>query len=451
MRKSVISSMIALFIAGCGGSGGGLSGPSRDSVPNNIAQCSQPDKNLVWFDFLEKNYLWDQQLPNSIDAFAYATSQAMLDDVKAPEDRFSFVLPSSTWDDISSGNAFGYGMRLDFNESDDYIRIVYTYENAGAGRAGLERGDRILSLGDTPASDIIDWARTNDSRYDELLGPDQAGFELAASWQKPNGEIVNSTLVKGNIQVNTVMGVSTLNSNAGTVGYLSFQEGFLDPSAGELDQAFDFLYDSAVKELVLDLRYNGGGRVDVSQRLATHIAGDKVRDNLFLTFLYNSNISSDNYFFNNAIDSLKPDDAQPYNDIFNKALNLDRLVVLTSAESCSASEIVVNALRPYMEVTTVGSTTCGKPVGMVPDEYCDETMLAINFQAVNAVGFGDYFNGITADCPVSDETVVANWGDRNDPAIDTAISYLENGSCANAASMGYKPEPATAKPLYLPQ
>ncbi|WP_159084256.1 S41 family peptidase [Saccharobesus litoralis] len=454
MKKLAIFLSSALVLTACGG-GSNNQTVSPIGSPNDQIDCNdQTQVNQSWYDFLTNNYLWPDELKSDINPADYSSTAAFLNAFRSDNDEYSFVLPTEQWQARTQGNVFGYGMSLDYSEANDYIRVIFVFKDSGAELGGLARGSRITEIGDNSASDIISWAKSGDARFNQVFGPDTEGHQINIKWLSPNDTEHTASITKGSINANTVMATTSIDTNIGKVGYLSFQHGFNQPSAKELDVAFTTLRQANVSELILDLRYNGGGRVDISGRLAAYIAGQQTKDQVYLNYIYNNTVQQ-SIIGEYGQDALvrRFDDASLFDPelgasnfatIYNNALNLNRVVILTSAATCSASELVINGLAPYIDVVTIGSTTCGKPAGMVPTPMCDETMVALNFQTTNADNFGDYFQGIAPNCTVSDETVKDDWASLNDTAYATAISYLEQGSCpVTAASQGYRPLQST--------
>ena len=171
--------------------------------------------------------------------------------------------------------------------------------------------------------------------------------------------------------------------------------------------------------MILDLRYNGGGNIEVARRLASYIRSATVTDRgLFVELRYNDKYSSDNLNY-----YLEPEP---------NTLALDELTVITTEMTCSASELIVAALRLYLSrVTTIGGTSCGKPVGMILVNFCDQTLLAVNFASFNVDGQGDYFSGIAADRAVVDDVSVA-FGDSSEPMLQAAKHYVDNQVCRSS-------------------
>ncbi len=143
-------------------------------------------------------------------------------------------------------------------------------------------------------------------------------------------------------------------------------------------------------ELVLDLRYNGGGLVDVAVHLASLIGGTRTNGQVMLNYVHNDKIGP---VLNKTTRFTSPDEA----------LNLQRLVVITTRSSASASELVINSLRPFIPVTVIGDTTYGKPVGQYGLRFCDKVLYPVAFSIKNANLEGDFFDGIAVDCAAGDD------------------------------------------------
>ena len=169
--------------------------------------------------------------------------------------------------------------------------------------------------------------------------------------------------------------------------------------------------------MILDLRYNGGGRISTATVLASLVAGSAYNQNVFTNLVFNTKQSSQNTSYRLA----------------SQATGFDRVVVITGARTCSASELVVNGLTPYVQVVTVGGQTCGKPFGFVPQTNCGSTFSAVNFESFNASGQGHYYNGIAATCPANDN-FTGQLGEPTEVLTTVATSYLQNNACPVVAA-----------------
>jgi hypothetical protein len=198
------------------------------------------------------------------------------------------------------------------------------------------------------------------------------------------------------------------------VGYVLFHN-FVQPSNAALDAAFAQLNADGATDLVLDLRYNGGGLVSVAQHLADLVGGMRTNGLLMARYVHNDRQSARNtsLFFDNAA----------------AALSAPRLVAITTRASASASELVINALKPYMPVAIVGDNSYGKPVGQYGFRFCSKILYPVAFSIRNAADEGDYFGGFPPDCPAPDDVEHA-LGDPAEGSLGEALHYAATGSCS---------------------
>lgn len=403
--KALLLSVTAFVLSACSSS--------------NTEETQAEQDNLDLFTFLKSDYFWNDTLPDEINTAAWPTMPDAMEALKAPQDRFSFVMTNEEYADYVASVFFGYGFSHQINETRDGLLIRYVFDKGSAYQQGLRRGDVITEVAGTS----IATALAQNTELSELFGPNEDGYTIDVTFYRPdNGNKVETKtqFSKSSIVANTVMAAQvkdiTINSQASKLGYLVF-DSFKESSEQELKDAFDMFDQQGVDNLILDLRYNSGGRISIAQQLSQQIAGRNVEDQIFVQYVHNELQSSRNNtsYFN----------AGDY-----KQLNLDKVVVLTTGATCSASELVINALNPFIEVVVIGDETCGKPIGMYPTEINAWTVFAINFQTQNAVGFGDYFDGLAVDCAVQ-ETIPGDWGTETEALLAEGIYYLQNESCSS--------------------
>ena len=241
--------------------------------------------------------------------------------------------------------------------------------------------------------------------------------------------------------------VLTTTGRGRKVGYVLFNE----HSHGAQDKligAFDSLKAAGVQDVVLDLRYNPGGFLYVSQTLASMVAGPQVDGQVFERLRYNdkrqAESAANTFLFTRSVTT--PEGGFPRGHLLPK-LDLPRLYVLSSGMTCSASESLVNGLRGIgIDVVLVGDTTCGKPYGFARRDNCGMAFFAIEFQVYNAKDFGDYANGFAPTCRV------AEWGDTarslasglrsgllgspSEPLLAAALKHIDWGTCPAGTAMG---------------
>lgn len=406
LSKLLITPLVIGLISACSSGGSEKSQSEQD--------------NLDLFSYLKTDYFWNKSLPNDINTATWSTMPQAMAALRAPQDRFSFVMTNAEYADYVASVFFGYGFSNKVTAGKDGLLIRYVFEGGSAHENGLRRGDIITHLAGTSVKSAL----SESSDLSNLLGPNEDGYTIDVTFVKPDGAVVEAKFSKSSLVANTVMASQvkeiTINEKPVKVGYLVF-DSFKEKSEQELEAAFDSFDASGVKELILDLRYNSGGRISIAQQLSQQIGGRHVENEIFVQYVHNELQSSRNSttYFN-----------LPAN---YEQLDLNRVVVLTSGETCSASELVINALNPFIEVTVVGGETCGKPIGMYPTEINDWTVFAINFQTQNAIGFGDYFDGLSPDCPAT-ETIPGDWGDETEALLAEGIYYLQNDKCRSGGA-----------------
>jgi carboxyl-terminal processing protease len=223
------------------------------------------------------------------------------------------------------------------------------------------------------------------------------------------------------------------------VGYIVFNDHIV-PAEQQLINAVNSLRSQGVSDLVLDLRYNGGGYIFIASELAYMIAGQSRTQGLvFEKFQYNNKRTADNaapgtpFYSTSCIlnANFQCTNQQPL-----PSLNLTRVYVLTSGGTCSASESVINGLRGIdVQVNIVGTTTCGKPYGFTAEDNCGISYFPIEFKGVNAKGFGDYADGFAATCTAGDD-LGRPLGDVNEAKLATALYMRANGNACPPVPLG---------------
>ncbi|MGP9801970.1 S41 family peptidase [Rheinheimera sp. NSM] len=433
MRTLIL--ITALFaLSGCGGS-------SRDDAATATAACQRTDINSQVFCALQQDYLWYRDLPEDINLGAYTSPAAMLNAVAAPQDRYSYITTRQEYEDrFVNATFFGYGFSSVRADNNTALQIAYVYDDGSAAQNGLRRGDKISEIEGVSVAQWLSRLDAGTATNNDVYGPNEAGVMRNFVWQKPDNTELSADFIKTDVTTNTVLHRSVSTQGDKRVGYLVFNS-FIELSETELEQAFSYFAQQSIDELILDLRYNGGGYIRVANQLSTQIAQNFVRDQVFIKYRYNDKNTSQN---STTLFSLGKGQT---------SLNLERVLILTTEGSCSASEMVINSLNPFIEVVQVGETTCGKPVGMQSVYIDDYVLSAINFQSVNALDQGDYFDGLIPNCPVAD-AITGDWGVAGDALYAEAISYIASGRCSDvavsAATMQAKAvEPRLAAPWVL--
>jgi hypothetical protein len=243
-----------------------------------------------------------------------------------------------------------------------------------------------------------------------------------------------------------VRNVSTLGAGGSLVGYMLFNDHIATAESGLID-AINTLSNANVNELVLDIRYNGGGFLDIASELAYMIGGSGTSGKTFERLQFNNKHPTTDPVTGETLAPV-PFHAttQGFSETAGQALptlNLGRVFVLTGPGTCSASESIINSLRGAgVAVIQIGSTTCGKPYGFYAFDNCGTTYFSIQFRGVNNEGFGDYADGFSPQnvpgtegvelpgCSVDDFTHAL--GDSNEARLAEALNYISSGgNCAS--------------------
>ena len=422
-------------------------------------------------------YLWFDEVPDQNPA-NFATDASYFDVLKTPaltasgaaKDRFHFTYPTATWEALSqSGVQAGYGANFDVIAATPPRNVVVAYTEPGSeaatAPANLTRGAKLLTV---DGADLVN--ATDQASIDTMnagLAPQTVGESHTFSVLDPGATAPRSvTLVSANVTATPVQNVHTLTAPSGAlVGYMLFND-HLATAESELVAAFTRLHGAGVQDLVLDIRYNGGGYLDIASEVAYMIAGPApTTGKTFELTQFNSKHPSVDPVTGAAISPVGfLTTTQGFSVTAGQALptlGLPRVFVLTTASTCSASEAIINSLQGVnVEVIQIGSTTCGKPYGFYPADNCGVTYFSIQFQGVNAKGFGAYSDGFTPGntiatqgvlvpgCSVADDFTHA-LGDGAEGLLASALAYQGTGMCP-AAPAALSPGPALSSGAYAP-
>jgi len=377
--------------------------------------CSVLGQNTFVRDKLQDIYFWYRELPDLNPALA-DSPEAYLEAVryKPLDTSFSYITGRAANDAFYSDSQFiGFGFGTKLVSGDDY-RVIQVFAESPASEAGLLRGDRILAVGGRTVTELL-----ASGQLGPALGPSEIGYTTDVRLRTLDGSERSVTMTKRLVTIPTVSNTRLFEVGGRVVGYLHFRN-FVQPSFAALDAAFLTLEAAGASELVLDLRYNGGGLVSVAQYLAGLIGGYRTNGQVFTQFFHNDKNSTLNQVLRFG---------QPLH-----ALSLERVVVITTRASASASELVINSLRPFIKVALVGETSYGKPVGQYGFNFCDKVLLPVSFTLRNAAGYGDFFGGFAPDCPAGDD-IEHQLAEPAEASLAEALHFIGTGSCSAGARM----------------
>lgn len=315
-----------------------------------------------------------------------------------------------------------YGLSVNGREGVLPLKIRYVEPRSPAAAAGLLRGDVIKAIDGVVDSTLIsgDFA---------VLSPAQAGQQVRLDIERA-GVPQRFVLTAAEYSLTPVPASATLAAGSAKAGYLLLKD-FIVQAESELTTRLDAIKAAGATDLIIDLRYNGGGRISTANHFASQVVGAVQAGKVFATLNYNAAHQAANRSF-----------------VMSGASGpaFARVVILTGLRTCSASELLVNGLRPYaQQVVTIGGTSCGKPYGFSPVEACGKVFSAVNFKAVNAAGQADYEAGITPTCAVADD-FSGSFGDPAETLTAAALSYLQTGGCPATAAQPQRLRRAGAEP-----
>lgn len=420
MQKIVLMMLVAGLVVACGGGSGG---PTTAATTD---ECSNTGQKVFVLQALYDWYLWNDLLPANIDVDNYSTPEDLVARVTAefgpvdgngdPLDRFSFVNSAQADQQFFGEGRFeGFGFSRREVATDD-VRLVRVFADSPAGAGGLARGQRILSLNGRTIADL----QANEGIDAFFDSNDSVDFEM----RRLDGTEFTSTITRDIVTINPIPQWRVIDAGGGRmVGYVELAT-FISTADPVFATVFADFQAANVSDVIIDLRYNGGGLVSTAELLGDYLGGFIAQNLTFSRTEFNADRAAQN-------------NSEEFFELRGQSLNLSSLVVIASRGTASASELVTNSMFPFANVQIVGDRTFGKPVGQIGLEFCEKILRPTAFKTVNANGDGDYFDGLPlgAGCAAADDLNLPV-GDNNDPNIVKALGYLDTGSCPISAVPG---------------
>jgi len=460
------------FYAQCEAPRGGIDPATGNAYPD--VQGSTLDENNFLRSYTDDTYLWYDEVTDSDpglynDPLAYfdllrtlatsptATGVCTSNDSTHCKDRFHFTYDSDEWYQLSqSGVSYGYGITWAFISSSPprKLLIAYTEPNSPATSipVPLARGADILAIDGVDVEFGTDVDTLNAGLFASSVGEQHTFTVLDLGSATPRDVILTSASVTSA----TVQNTQVISTQTGEVGYMTFNDHLATAEQALIDavnQLNAHNNGAGIDDLVLDLRYNGGGYLAIASELAYMIAGPgPTAGRVFDELNFNDKHPATNPVTGQA---LSPTPfytttlGAPFNGTPGQALptlDLPRVYVLTGGGTCSASEAIINGLRGVgVEVIQIGSTTCGKPYGFYPTDNCGTTYFTIQFKGANDMGFGDYSDGFSPanssgagedvpGCSVADD-FTAQLGDPAEGRLAVALAYRDGAACPAASGV----------------
>lgn len=367
-----------------------------------------------------------------------------------PKDRFHFSIPTDQWYALAeSGEPVGYGIGWSLISSAPPRKVLVAYVETNATQsvinAAIPRGAEVLSV------DGVDMVTgTNAAALNAGLYPSKANeSHTFVIRDTPSSSPRSVTLTSGVVTSAPVQNVSAISQPGGKVGYVLFNAQEANAESNMVE-AINALKTAGVTDVILDLRYNGGGFLIVASEVAYMLAGPTATaGKVFEEEQFNGKftVSGSVVPFQDTTvgfsGGLPAGQALPF-------LGLSRVFVITTADTCSASESIINGLRGIdIPVFQIGSTTCGKPYGFFPDDNCGTTYFSIQLRGVNNKGFGEFPDGFgpanatgvksvsVPGCAVADDYTHAI-GDTSEGMLAAALQYRLNSTCPSVTKVSQK-------------
>lgn len=418
-------------------------------VPRVIPQAN--GVNLFVWSNLSDYYLWNKEVPDlsttkygkkdSLNAFLnrYSDPQDLFEDLlyqPGKVDKWSFLVENSQEiDDWINGisETMGFDFRLSYisqgsNNLFGFVR--YVYKDSPAERAGIKRGDIFMKVNNT---------QLTVSNYENLLFSNITYTLSFATFNDgvltPNNRTETMTAVE--MQENPIHKDTIFTFNNQKIGYLVYN-GFNADFDIQLNDVIKEFKDANIDQLVLDLRYNGGGSVWSSIYLASMIYGTD-ESKLFAMTRYNKAVEDAiirmdgskalNDYFTDSIGATDDHPGVPIN-----TLNLRKIYFIVSDNTASASELLINGLRAYMDVKVVGDSTVGKYTGSITlkdeDEngrkLSDYAMQPIVVKFANSQGVSDFVDGLFPDIyAMENHRQLLPLGDPNETLLRMVLNDMQ--------------------------
>jgi carboxyl-terminal processing protease len=425
--RGAAAALSLIALVSCGGGGG-----SKTADPGVMAQTCSPNNpnrgdatspitlgnigsEKTWLrDYIDRNYLWYNEVPNvnasdaafsddtingfytSIDNYFNALLTPAITASGRLKDQFSFTYPTAAWDAlINSGSTVGFGIEWHIahpTNAPREVRVAFVHTGSLAATRGIVRGDTLVSADGVSAQDTTG---AGVAVLNATLAPVSGSSHTLVFSRAGVAGTTPYTMTAGNVTLTPVQQRVIDVGGGKSVGYLLFTDHVLTAEQPLID-AMTVLQNARVSDLVLDLRYNGGGYLYIASEVAYMIAGGLSVNRVFENTVFNGKRSNENSTtgFETIACVPDPNTFQCRSSSPLPTLSLSRVYVLVSGSTCSASEAIINGLRGIgVDVHLIGSTTCGKPYGFFGQDNCGITYFPIEFQGVNAQGFGDYADG----------------------------------------------------------
>ena len=420
---TAISAFSTAVLVACGGGG-----PGGGIVPGG--RCAATAQKQFVLDATREWYLFQELLPASLSIGDFATPEELLDALTATargqgKDRFFSFLTTRQADSsfLQEGQFIGFGFRTSIQGNRLFLPDVF--EDSPASEGGLTRGAEITAIdsgtGFVPTATIL----ATDPNFEQAFGPSTEGVQRGLRFLRLDGQQVEVTLTKRIVTILPVPEVGgtailALPSNPSVqVGYINLRT-FISTAETPLRNAYAGFRAQGIQNFIVDFRYNGGGLVSVAELVGDLHGGNWAASDVYSNMRFNAAKASNDsvHRFEQQSQSVAP----------------VRIAFITTGGTASASELVINSMKPWVEVAIIGEDTFGKPVGQSAFDLsgCDLRLRLVAFKTTNANDEGDYFNGLASTlsfaCAAADD-LSRTPGDSAESSTAAALYWLGTGAC----------------------
>jgi C-terminal processing protease CtpA/Prc len=418
MRSRLACLVVAAALTACGGGDGGGGGFVPDPCSSGAQKSFVRDATSEW-------YLFPELLPAQVDTSAYDTAQELLDFMTATaraqgKDRnFSYVT-TRTADDtfLQQGQFIGFGFRI--RVDGDRVYFMEAFEDSPASAAGITRGAELLAVDSGSGYVAVANLLPSDPQLSDAFGPATEGVTRGLRFAT-GGVVTERSLTKRVVTIQPIPDngalVLTLPSSV-KVGYLSLRT-YVTTANAPLATAFGSFAGQGIQNFIIDLRYNGGGLISVAELIGDLLGRLRQATDVYSHLRYRPSKSSNDqtHFFGPRAESV----------------DAVRIAFITTDGTASASELTINAMKPWADVAIIGANTYGKPVGQSAFDLagCDTRLRLVTFRATNKDEEGDYYDGladIVPSCSAADD-LSRPTGDPAEASTAMALNWLGGGAC----------------------
>ena len=456
MRLGTAMALLALLSAtACGGGGGGGGGGGTvdpppiggtptppPPPPSGTAGCSLSERKNWAAAQLNEWYLFPETLPSNPNPAGFASVDDYIDSLTSAaraqgKDRYFTYLTSIAEENAyyASGSSAGFGVRFSYDTGQGRVFVSEAFEGAPALAAGIDRGTEILAIGTSSAtlqtvSALI--ASGGTGAITQALGPAEPGVTRVLRVTDSGGtrEVAVTKADYELLPVSTRYGAKVINDGGRKVGYVNLRT-FISTADPALRNAFALFRAEGITEVIVDLRYNGGGLVSIAELMSDLMGRDRSGSDVlsYTTFRPSKSQYDETRTFAPQSQSIAP----------------TRIAFIGTGGSASASELVINTFVPYLgnRAALVGTNTYGKPVGQIAMDKaaCDDRLRIVAFATRNKALQGDYYQGLAskmaATCSAGDD-ITRPLGDPQETSTARALDFLAGRTCTPISASAAK-------------